>query len=68
MDSPVQYVNANSMQRNDASAILNSYIGEMAWKLEESIMDLGCGPGDITADIIYPAIRNKLGRLVGILH
>lgn len=64
MDCPARYVNAIGMQRTDAFGILDRTIGKMIWKSDEAVLDLGCGPGDVTADIIYPAIRNKIGKLV----
>lgn len=65
MDCPELYINRNSCQRSDSKDILHKWIGKMTWKSNEVVLDLGCGPGDVTSDILYPFLKNKIKLLVG---
>jgi len=64
MHCPEQYIKDNGMQRRDAKDISNIYIGKMIWKSNEIVLDIGCGPGDVTSDILYPLLKNKIKQLV----
>ncbi|VVC26995.1 Hypothetical protein CINCED_3A022699 [Cinara cedri] len=66
MDCPELYINANSLQRIDAKDVLERWIGKMIWKSNEIVLDLGCGPGDVTSDILYPFLKNKIELLVAV--
>lgn len=65
MNCPELYIDKNSWQRSDAKDILHKYLGKMIWKSNEVVLDLGCGPGDVTSDILYPFLENKIKLLVG---
>lgn len=64
MYHPEKYIKVNDMQRNDVNDILNKFIKEMTWESNEIILDVGCGPGDVTQDIIFPLIKNNIQQLV----
>ncbi|XP_025191913.1 juvenile hormone acid O-methyltransferase-like [Melanaphis sacchari] len=66
MHCPEQYVKDNGLQRKDAKDISNTYIKKMVWKSNEIVLDIGCGPGDVTSDILYPLLKNKINQLVGV--
>lgn len=36
------------MQKRDACAVLNQYLGRFQWSDDDHILDFGCGPGDVT--------------------
>jgi len=36
----------------------------MVWKPNEKVLDIGCGPGDVTSDIIFKSLKNKIKQLV----
>ncbi|XP_060840999.1 juvenile hormone acid O-methyltransferase-like isoform X2 [Rhopalosiphum padi] len=38
----------------------------MVWKSNEIVLDLGCGPGDVTSDILYPLLMNNINQLIGV--
>ncbi|CAI6361977.1 unnamed protein product [Macrosiphum euphorbiae] len=63
---PEQYIKINGLQRRNARDISNIYIEKMVWKSNEIVLDLGCGPGDVTSDILYPFLKNKINQLVGV--
>lgn len=66
MDCPETYVENNGMQRKSAYDIISKYIEKMIWKPDEVILDVGCGSGDVTCDILYAAIKNKTKQLVSV--
>lgn len=64
MDCPERYIKNNGMQRRDSKDISNTYIEKMVWTSDEIVLDLGCGPGDVTSDILYPYLETKIKQLV----
>jgi len=64
MDCPELYVEDNGLQRRDATDLLNKFIGKMTWKPNEIILDVGCGPGDVTFEILFNLLKNKITQLV----
>lgn len=67
MNCPELYVEDNGMQRRDATDILKKFKEKMIWKPNEIISDVGCGPGDVTSEIVFSILKNKIVRLVSIL-
>lgn len=63
---PEQYIKDDGLQRRNARDISNIYIEKMVWKSNEIVLDLGCGPGDVTSDILYPFLKNKINQLVSL--
>lgn len=62
---PEFYAKSNAMQKRDSEAILKMYGKEMNKDLKpETILDLGCGPGNITCDVVAPNFPNST-RIVG---
>jgi len=68
MHCPEQYIKENGLQRKDAKDISNTYIKKMVWKSNEIVLDVGCGPGDVTSDILYPLLKNKINQLVSLSY
>lgn len=66
--SPSNYTQANRIQRRDADQLLEEYSKIIRWRNNgtETVLDIGCGPGDITIDFILPRIPKPFGKLVGV--
>lgn len=64
MDCPKLYIQDNGLQRRSAEDALNRFIEKMIWKPNEIALDLGCGPGDVTSDILFNFLKNKINHLV----
>lgn len=64
MDCPELYIKENGMQRSSVKDVSSKYISKMTWKPNEIVIDIGCGPGDVTSDILYPIIKTKIKQLV----
>ena len=49
----------NYWQRADNQNILNEYKSKFNWsnREHERILDIGCGPGDVTNDILLPVVK-----------
>uniref|UniRef100_A0A0A9VZ15 Putative methyltransferase 235L n=2 Tax=Lygus hesperus TaxID=30085 RepID=A0A0A9VZ15_LYGHE len=52
MFNPTLYVKQNQLQRRDVGLVLQDMIHRLQWNQEEHILDVGCGPGDITTSVL----------------
>jgi len=68
MQWPEHYVKNDGMQRKNSEDNFNIYIGKMVWKSNEIVLDIGCGPGDVTSDILYPLLKNNIKQLVSLRY
>ncbi|XP_025206669.1 juvenile hormone acid O-methyltransferase-like [Melanaphis sacchari] len=66
MHCPNQYIKNDGMQRKRAADIASTYIKQMVWTSNEIVLDIGCGPGDVTSNILYPLLKDKIDQLVGV--
>lgn len=64
MDCPELYIKENGIQRRNAKDITMKYLEKMIWIPNEIVLDIECGPGDVTSEIIYPFLENKIVKLV----
>ncbi|XP_032684967.1 juvenile hormone acid O-methyltransferase-like [Odontomachus brunneus] len=55
MVNPVAYASSNTLQQCNVSAIMDEFADELE-TLNGKCMDIGCGPGDITRNIVLPAL------------
>lgn len=67
MNKAVLYKSSNGLQRRDAEQVLSEFSHLIRWREEktDSLMDVGCGSGDVTIDFILPMMPKKFSRLVG---
>jgi len=66
MDRPKLYADNDAMQRSNVNGFLSKFIENMTWKQDEVILEIGCGPGDMTNDILYRVLQNKIKQLVSV--
>jgi len=52
---PLMYASNNQIQREKVKAIINEF-DENLKNVSGKCMDIGCGPGDVTKEIILPAL------------
>ncbi|CAD7079457.1 unnamed protein product [Hermetia illucens] len=66
--SPSSYAQVNRVQRQDAEQLLEEYSKIIRWRNngKENVLDIGCGPGDITIDFVLPRMSRPIGKLVGV--
>ncbi len=60
------YHSYHGMQDRDASLVLREYQSKMKWNHRHKILDIGCGPGDLTVNYLLPLVP-KNGELVRLL-
>ncbi|EAT42177.1 AAEL006280-PA [Aedes aegypti] len=67
MNKPNLYHRANGVQRRDAKEILDEHGHLLRWKEEneDSLLDIGCGSGDVLIDFVIPMVPPKRARVLG---
>lgn len=67
MNNPKLYCSANNLQRRDAKDVIDEYLHLIRWKPSgtDTILDVGCGSGDITWDLLVPRLPKSFQKLVG---
>lgn len=67
MHKAALYQRANNLQRRDAKQVLEEFSSIVQWRPDgdDSLLDIGCGSGDVTIDFILPLMPVKFSRLVG---
>ena len=50
------YAASNSMQKEDTSQVLSEFTNCLHYGSKEKALDIGCGPGDVTAGLILPLL------------
>lgn len=65
MDNPKLYLEANSSQNKLTKEILEEYGKYIKWSKNPEVLDIGCATGDVTHDILLPAIP-ALKRLLAV--
>ena len=68
MNDAKLYIKSNSLQRNDAKNVMEEFGHLFDWKDDgsESLVDIGCGSGDVLMEFIFPIMPKKFERLVGL--
>lgn len=67
MEHGALYQHANSVQRRDAKQMLDEYAHLFRWRADgrDSLLDIGCGSGDVTVDYVLPLMPPGYSRVVG---
>ncbi|KAJ1519495.1 hypothetical protein ONE63_004780 [Megalurothrips usitatus] len=66
MDNASLYACANCLQKRDASRALEEFLPRMTWGSDEMVLDVGCGPGDVTAEVLLPKLPSDVSHVVGL--
>lgn len=66
MNNPELYSRANDVQRYDAERLISVYGQKIKWLHDgtDSLIDMGCGSGDVLIDFVYPCIPRNFQRIV----
>lgn len=54
MDQVDEYSNNNTVTGKDTYDVLEAHSQYFRWNKGEKVLDIGCGPGDVTANIVLP--------------
>lgn len=68
MDNPKLYVCGNQLQREKSELVFQHYSNIMNWKIDgtDSLLDIGCGPGDNTVNIVTKLMPMSFHKIVGV--
>lgn len=56
MENAELYSAASGMQKKDAEEILTEFRDKLNWSRNVRILDVGCGSGEVTTEIILPQL------------
>uniref|UniRef100_A0A1B6D8D7 Methyltransferase domain-containing protein n=1 Tax=Clastoptera arizonana TaxID=38151 RepID=A0A1B6D8D7_9HEMI len=59
------YLQFNTMQKRDSTEILKEYSKFFHWTENEAVLDVGCGPGDVTTELLLPLLSDT-SHLIGL--
>lgn len=66
MNKPHLYTKTNSLPKEANKKTLDEFFRKMTWNgHNERVADIGCGPGDVTSDILYSYFPPNIEKLVG---
>ncbi|KAK4881450.1 hypothetical protein RN001_004769 [Aquatica leii] len=65
MQYPRLYLQNGIQAREDAINVINTHFYRIKPKPYCTVMDIGCGPGNVTHDLVYPHFLNSLNQLIG---
>lgn len=68
MNNPELYLQSNQISKRDSQQVLQDFVESINWHPDgcDSLLDAGCGPGDVTMDIVLPFLPPSFERLVGV--
>jgi len=56
MTDPMKYVSRDDVQKHNVSRLVDEFADDLI-KMSGKCMDVGCGPGDITNNILLPSLH-----------
>lgn len=67
MKDAALYAKSNTLQRVTSKKVFREYEPLLQWKKDgsDSILDIGCGTGDVTVDFILPSLPTNFRHLIG---
>jgi juvenile hormone-III synthase len=66
MNEAQLYKKSNALQRRDAKKVLEEFGHLIQWNGDDSVLDVGCGSGDVTVDFVLPRLPDNFNRLIGV--
>lgn len=67
MNNADLYATANGLQRRDAEDVIREFFHYVRWSPDggDSILDVGCGDGDVMINVLQKHLPRNFGKLVG---
>lgn len=60
------YKASNELQRTDNKLVLEEFKDLLNFKKNDNLLDIGCGSGDVTVDMILPLMPTDYSLLMGV--
>lgn len=64
--NPQNYAASSVIQKNVAKNVLTEFGLKLKWKGQDTLLDIGCGPGNVTVDLVIPIMPKTYKRVVGV--
>jgi juvenile hormone acid methyltransferase len=64
-DAKLYATSCHDFTGRDVAKVLSEYINSMSWKTGDRVLDVGCGPGNVTTQVLLPRLPDDFGLLVG---
>jgi SAM-dependent methyltransferase len=64
-DAKLYAATCHNVTAGHVTKLLSEYINSMSWKTGDRVLDLGCGPGIMTTQVLMPRLPEDFGLLVG---
>lgn len=66
MEEPHIYSKYKGLQKTDAIYVIENYLRLIKWsRNSEEILDIGCGDGQVTIEILLPNLPRNCSRIIG---
>ena len=65
MNDPELYDSHHELPKRESTKVLSEYINSISWKTGDRVLDVGCGPGRVTTQVLLPCLPEDFGLLVG---
>lgn len=65
MFKPELYLKSNSVTRDDAIGALQKFRSKIKWRNGDSMIDLGCGDGNLTVNILQKFMPSNFKKILG---
>jgi juvenile hormone acid methyltransferase len=64
-DAKLYTTSTHELTSRVVTKVLLEYIKSMSWKRGDRVLDLGCGPGSVTTQVLMPGLPEDFSLLVG---
>ncbi|XP_061397337.1 juvenile hormone acid O-methyltransferase-like [Musca vetustissima] len=60
------YHKSHSSVKKDAGQLLRKFASKLQWRPDggDSVLEIGCGPGDVSMDYVYPLMPENIEKLI----
>ncbi|KAK4872387.1 hypothetical protein RN001_014416 [Aquatica leii] len=66
MEKPFLYIKSSNVAQKDGNYVLNNNLKLLQANTNYSVLDVGCGPGNITYKKILPLLPNTTKKIIGV--
>ncbi|XP_014279174.1 juvenile hormone acid O-methyltransferase [Halyomorpha halys] len=65
-EDPSWYSKFSEDHQKEAKWALGQFWDKLQWSTDEKVLDIGCGSGDATCNILLPAVEASCSQLIGV--
>lgn len=66
MDEPDLFAKINSSNTAETKKVLDKYANAIRWSGKDVVLDIGCGPGDVTINHVRKRLPETFEKLIGV--